>query len=185
MLEGPLIFDFWKFWKFWFFESDNCFEHLALPESNSQPKSVCERCGWMLFSWIFVFYWGGSFLVVCSSCFWFVDIVFTSRPHWNHGWRFTVRSKLIFWNRCLFWVSSIVKIEFAAEKCVRTMGLNVVFMNFCVFLGCIMLGCLFVRFSNFLTLSLQAVRAETLVDGLPRAVRFDIPLSEPRSDIGE
>ena len=115
---------FEKFENFDSFEFENCFGHLALSESNSQPKSGCEQCIRMLFSCFFVF------------CFENVHI----------------------WNQWLFWAFGIVRVEFAAEKCVRTMRLNVVFMNFYVFLGCVMLGCLFVGFSNFLSLSLQATR---------------------------
>ena len=57
---------------------------------------------------------------------WCLVVVSTSRPHGNHGWRFTVRRHV--------WISLI--------------------------------------FVGVLSLSLQAIRAETMVDGLQRASTF-------------
>ena len=78
-------------------------------------------------------------------------------------------------------MSGIVRIEFAAEKCVRTIGLNVGFIHYCVFFRLVILGCLFMIFVDFLTLSLQAVRTENMVDGLLCAVRsFDMAFNQAK-----
>ena len=53
-----------------------------------------------------------------------------------------LKKMLTFWNWLLLWASGNVRIEFAAEKCVRTILLNIVFIIFCVFCRFMMLGCL-------------------------------------------
>ena len=81
-LNNAKVGDAWCFWSDFltFFENVDflklivCFEHLTLPESISRPKSACEHCGWLLFSWIFMFSPGLSCYVVCHVGLWFLTL---------------------------------------------------------------------------------------------------------------